>query len=65
MKTLASFESVVNAHILKGRLEAEGIYCEITGEAVAQVLPPISPIELKVTAEDYERALAIMEELNF
>jgi hypothetical protein len=63
---LNSFDSPVEANIVKGRLEAENIYCFLAGEHLVGMLPYYSNlaggIRLFVKKEDYVRCLEILSE---
>jgi Putative prokaryotic signal transducing protein len=61
--TVASFPVAWQAHVAKGRLEAEGIPCLLADEYVAAVfgLERFAWIKLQVTAEDAEAAHALLE----
>jgi len=66
MVTVASFVYVHQAYVLKSRLEAEGIDCQITNEHMLQVYHFLSNAmggaQLQVAAKDYERAVDIMRD---
>ena len=58
----------MEAHIVMGRLEEEGIRCWLKDEATATVTPyltnALGGIKIMVVEEQYERALAILQEIN-
>lgn len=66
MVTIASFEYVHQAYVLKSRLESEGISCTITNENMLQVYHFLSNAmggaQLQVPAVDYDRAVEIMKD---
>ena len=61
--TVASFPVAWQAHVAKGRLEAEGIPCLLGDEFVANLfcLERFAWVKLQVTAEDAEAAHALLE----
>jgi hypothetical protein len=62
--TVATFDDAVSAHIAAGRLQADGLYCEIVDEHLVQTDwlagPAVGGIKLRVPAEHAQRALAIL-----
>lgn len=62
--TLAAFNTPLEAHIVRGRLETEGIECLLANEQILGVHPGLNfalgGVQLKVREEDYPRALAIL-----
>lgn len=66
MVTIATFESAVQAHIARNKLEAAGIVAAISNEAIAttswQLTSAFGGIQLHVRADDAEEALKILEE---
>jgi hypothetical protein len=62
--TIASFNQPTEAHILKGRLEAEGIPCFLGDENIVAAQPfysvAVGGVKLKVTEDDAEEARAIL-----
>ena len=62
--TVATFDDSVAAHIAAGRLQADGLYCEIADEHLVQTDwlygPAVGGIKLRVPVEHAERALAIL-----
>jgi predicted RNA-binding Zn-ribbon protein involved in translation (DUF1610 family) len=66
--TVASFPQPIEAHIAKGRLEAEGILCFLGDENIVSVHPfysnAVGGVKLKVREEEAEQALAILHEIN-
>jgi hypothetical protein len=65
MKTLASFSQPMGAHLLRARLESNGIASYIRDEnmiAVDWMLSnAIGGVKVDVADEDYERALEMIE----
>lgn len=63
---LQSFPSYIDAHILMGRLEEEGISCWLKDENIVTIDPlltnAVGGIKLMVAATQYERALALLQE---
>lgn len=66
--TLKTFNTPVEAHILKSRLESEDIPCFLTDENMVGLNPlynvTIGGVKLKINKEDAERALAIVREIE-
>lgn len=66
--TIATFNDVTEAHILKGRLEAEGILCFLGDEHIVGAQPfysvAVGGVKLKVTAQDEEEARAILAKIQ-
>ena len=64
MKTVASFREAYKAHILKGRLEAEGIPAMVTDEHLVSInwlySQAIGGVKVGVPDELYEDALQII-----
>lgn len=65
--TIATFNEVTEAHILKGRLEAEGILCFLGDEHIVGAHPfyavAVGGVKLKVTENDVEEAKAILKQI--
>src|SRR5688572_14586126 len=65
---LQSFDNYVNAHIVMGRLEEEGIRCWLKDETTVTVTPyltnALGGIKIMVVEDQYERALAVLQEIN-
>src|SRR5687767_10732592 len=65
---LQSFNNYIEAHIVMGRLEEEGIRCWLKDEATATVTPflvnDMGGIKIMVVEEQYDRALGILQEIN-
>ncbi len=61
---IAQFDSSMEAHILKSRLESEGINCYLINDNLNTLLSGVSfaRIRLKVSLEDSIRALEILYE---
>lgn len=66
--TIATFNDFTEAHILKGRLEAEGILCFLKDENIVAVQPfysfAVGGIKLQVTEGDVEEAYHILKEIR-
>ncbi|MFC5271047.1 DUF2007 domain-containing protein [Adhaeribacter terreus] len=67
--TLAAYLMPVEAHILKGRLESEGIPAYVIGENFSTIYPFAAQltggVKLKVAATDLERAKEILADKPF
>jgi predicted RNA-binding Zn-ribbon protein involved in translation (DUF1610 family) len=65
---LQSFTNYMDAHILMGKLEEEGIRCWLKDENTLTIDPiltnALGGIKLMVTKEQYERALSIVQEMQ-
>lgn len=63
--TVATFDFLPQAEIARGRLQAEGIFCELADANLVQTdwlySLAVGGIKLRVAAEDAERALAILD----
>ncbi|OKL41813.1 putative signal transducing protein [Pontibacter flavimaris] len=66
--TIATFNELTEAHILKGRLEAEGILCFLGDEHIVGVHPfysvAVGGVKLKVTEGDVMEAKAILARIQ-
>lgn len=66
--TLKIFDNVIDAYILKSRLENDGIECFIFDEHIVTQDPllnyAVGGIKLKVYEKDYAPALEILKEIN-
>lgn len=66
--TLKTFDDSISAHILRNRLESEGISCFIHDEHVVTMNPlyniAVGGIKLKVKEEDLEQALAVLNSIE-
>ena len=66
--TLEVFEKSIDAHLLKTKLESEGIPCFLFDENIVSMNllynNMVGGIKLKVGEESYEEALKIMEAFN-
>ena len=58
-RQLTTCNNEVEAYMLKGRLEMEGIP-SVIGNAIMSGYPPMSGVNLFVNEEDYDRAREIM-----
>ena len=65
MVTIASFDFLPQAEIVRGRLLAEGIHCELADQHLVQTdwlySIAVGGIKLRVAATDVERAVAILD----
>ncbi|MBR8534211.1 DUF2007 domain-containing protein [Carboxylicivirga sediminis] len=68
MKTirLMTFESPVEANLVKGRLENEGIPCFVTNEHFSNLMPHYnrimdSGVQLMIREIDYQKAVELLE----
>jgi hypothetical protein len=65
---LQSFANYMDAHILMGRLEEEGIRCLLKDENTVTIDPiltnAVGGIKVMVVEDQYERALGILEAIN-
>jgi len=63
--TLKTFSSDISAHLLKTRLESEGVECFILDENIVRLNSfydlAVGGIRLQVREEDYERSKALIE----
>ena len=66
MRTIKTFDNPIDAHIIKTKLESEGIMCYITDENTIGLNPMLNialgGVKLNVAAEDVAVALQIIEE---
>ncbi|AKD02041.1 DUF2007 domain-containing protein [Pontibacter korlensis] len=66
--TIATFNELTEAHIVKGRLEAEGILCFLGDEHIVGVQPfysvAVGGVKLKVTEGDVMEAKAILARIQ-
>ena len=66
--TIATFNEATEAHILKGRLESEGILCFLGDEHIIGAQPfysaAVGGVKLRVTEQDVEEAQAILSRIH-
>ncbi|WP_439880044.1 putative signal transducing protein [Pontibacter sp. MBLB2868] len=66
--TIAAFNDATEAHIMKGRLEAEGILCFLGDENIVSAQPfysvAVGGVKLKVTENDVMEAKAILSRIE-
>lgn len=66
--TVATYTQPIQAHIAKGRLEAEGILCFLGDENIVSVHPfysnAVGGVKLKVREEEAEQAFAILDQIQ-
>ncbi len=62
-KTVARFTDAISAEIIAGVLRENGIPAQVFGQASSypSINAAINALEVKVNAEDYEAALAILD----
>lgn len=60
--SIAEFNSLSEAYVVKSRLEAEGIRCYLTNEALNSIYPGMgfTGVELKVSLQDSMQAMDIL-----
>lgn len=67
-ETVATFENAAEAHILKAKLESEGVECFLFDENTVSINPlyniSVGGIKLKVHQEDVPKVQAILHEVN-
>ena len=67
MKTIASFSQPVEAHMLRSRLEAEGIVAYLRDENMIALdwlySNALGGVKVDVADEDYDQAVQIIESL--
>jgi hypothetical protein len=65
--TLASFSNPLNAHILCGKLQAEGVECHLADEHIVTAnwlyANAVGGVKLRVRREQADRALLILEKV--
>ena len=63
LKTVARFRDAVGAHICAGMLNENGIPAAVFGENSSYIsLNYIDELEVKVNPEDYDQAMALIEQ---
>lgn len=66
--TVATFNDPLEAHIICGRLQADGIECFLADENIVQAnwlyANAVGGVKLKVLQEDVEAAMAVLEEVR-
>ncbi len=67
--TIATFNQPIEAHVLKGKLESEGIPCFLVDELTVQTYHlysnAIGGVKLQVDVENAEKALKILKESGY
>jgi uncharacterized protein with PIN domain len=62
--TLKTFDNPIDAHLLKSKLESEGIWCTLYDENTVSINPlyniTVGGIKLVIHESDSERALAVL-----
>lgn len=62
-KTVAKYTDPMLAHIDEGMLRENGIPAMVFGEASSYPsIMQVNPVELKVNAEDYDAAMALLQQ---
>ena len=66
--TIKTFDNAIDVHILRSRLEAEGITCFIFDEHIVSVNPlyniGVGGIKLKVRADELQIALEVLKDIH-
>lgn len=66
--TLKRFDTAISAHIIKNRLESDGIDCHIFDENIVTLNPllnfAVGGIRLQVAEEDFEKATRVLNEID-
>lgn len=66
--TVQTFDNPIDMHLLKSKLESEGIHCFIFDEHTVAINPLISQgvggIKLKIDEKDKEKAFIMLEEIQ-
>ena len=65
MTKIYSAQNAIDAHIVKGMLEQQGIQARVNGEYLQGgigELPLIGLVTVSVSEEDYEKALEVLRE---
>lgn len=64
--TLLTFKHPAQAHLLRTKLESEGIQAFVKNEYTAQIAPyhsePATPVKLRILEKDVEAAVRILKE---
>ncbi len=68
LETIKTFDNPINAHILKTRLESEGIECYLFDENISTLNPlfniSVGGIKLNIKNTDRDKAQAIIQEIE-
>jgi DNA-directed RNA polymerase subunit RPC12/RpoP len=68
LRTLKVADNAIDIHILRSRLETDGITCFVFDEQIVSVNPlyniTVGGIKLKVRSEQYEKAAEILREIG-
>lgn len=66
--TIKTFDNSIDLHIVKARLESEGVTCFIFDENIVSLNPlyniTVGGIKLKVREEDVSKAIAVLREIE-
>ncbi|MFP4620797.1 MAG: DUF2007 domain-containing protein [Bacteroidales bacterium] len=64
--TILTFKHPTQAHLIKTKLESEGIRVFLKNEVIAQLIPygsePASPIKMRIHEHDLDKAVKILKE---
>jgi len=67
--TLLTFRQAAQAHLIKTKLESEGIDVFIKNEHIAQLAPhhsePAGPVKLQVQEDDLEMAASLLKQIGY
>jgi len=67
MEIVYQAENIIDAHLVKNALEAEGIHAYVSGQyltGAAGELPPLALVNVMVAEHDWPRARAIAEHID-
>ncbi len=66
--TVKTFDNTIDAHLLKSKLESEGIKCVLFDENLVSLNPlfnvTVGGIKLKINETDIDKAKVVLTELN-
>ncbi len=66
--TIKTFNDGISSHIVKARLESEGIQCFVYDENIVTLNPlyniAVGGVKLKINEEDRERALTVLRSID-
>ncbi|MES2617142.1 MAG: DUF2007 domain-containing protein [Bacteroidota bacterium] len=66
--TLKTFNSIIEAHVLKSKLESEDIHCFLKDETMMGINPlfniSLGGVKLMINKEDSEKALEILKQIE-
>ena len=61
LRTFSGPTAQLDANLARNILETQGILCVLPGEASAEMLPGVDPVQLLVRSEDAEEAAEILQ----